>query len=195
MSAVSAVRLVAGREVRERGRSKVFWVGTSVLLAGVAAAIVVPAVLGHHGQQTFRVGTVGAAPPGLVSSVTADAAALGGRAHIRALGSAAAARSALDTQALDLVIEGQTGVLVRGQNTDPAAAGLAHLVARDLAVQARLRAAGLPVGRQLRAFSTAPAPVRSLIPVTPGNQASRAIVSWARSPCPPAARAGGPPRG
>jgi len=38
MSAVSAVRLVAGREVRERGRSKVFWVGTSVLLAGVVAA-------------------------------------------------------------------------------------------------------------------------------------------------------------
>ena len=176
MSAMSAVRLVAGREVRERGRSKVFWVGTSVLLAGVAAAIVVPAVLGHHGQQTFRVGTVGAAPPGLVSSVTADAAALGGRAQIRALGSAAAARAALDTHALDVVIEGQTGVLVRGQNTDPAAAGLAHLVARDLAVQARLRAAGLPVGRQLRAFAAAPAPVRSLIPVTPGTEASKAIV-------------------
>ena len=176
MSAVSAVRLVAGREVRERGRSKVFWVGTSVLLAGVAAAIVVPAVLGHHGQQTFRVGTVGAAPPGLVSSVTADAAALGGRAQIRALGSAAAARAALDTHALDVVIEGQTGVLVRGQNTDPAAAGLAHLVARDLAVQARLRAAGMPAGRLLRAFAAAPAPVRSLIPVTPGNEASRAIV-------------------
>ena len=34
MSAASAVRLVAGREVRERGRSKVFWVGTSVVLAG-----------------------------------------------------------------------------------------------------------------------------------------------------------------
>jgi len=176
MSAVSAVRLVAGREVRERGRSRVFWVGTSVLLVGVVAAIVVPAVLGHHGQQTFRVGTLGAAPAGLRSSVTADAAALGGGADIRAIGSAAQARSALDTHALDLVIEAQNGVLVRGQNTGPAAAGLAHLVARDLAVQARLRAAGMPAGRLLRAFSTAPAPVRSLIPVTPGNQASRAIV-------------------
>src|SRR5215831_15729929 len=174
--AVSAVRLVAGREMRERGRSKAFWVGTSVLLAGVVAAIVVPAVLGHHGQQTFRVGTVGAAPPGLTPSVTADAAALGGTARVRAIGSAARARSALDTQALDLVIEGQTGVLVRGQNTDPAAAGLAHLVARDLAVQARLRAAGLPADQIQRAFSTAPAPVRSLIPVTPGNEASKAIV-------------------
>jgi len=176
MSAASAVRLVAGREVRERGRSRVFWVGTSVLLVGVVAAIVVPAVLGHHGQQTFRVGTLGAAPAGLRSSVTADAAALGGGADIRAIGSAAQARSALDTHALDLVIEAQNGVLVRGQNTGPAAAGLAHLVARDLAVQARLRAAGMPAGRLLRAFSTAPAPVRSLIPVTPGNQASRAIV-------------------
>ena len=68
MSAASAVRLVAGREVRERGRSKVFWVGTSVVLLGVVAAIVVPAMFGRHGQQAFRVGTVGAAPPGLASS-------------------------------------------------------------------------------------------------------------------------------
>ena len=176
MSAASAVRLVAGREVRERGRSKVFWVGTSVLLAGVVAAIVVPAVLGHHGQQTFRVGTVGAVTWGLASSVTADAAALGGTARVRAIGSAAAARSALDTHALDLVIEGQTEVLVRGQNTDPAAAGLAQLVARDLAVQARLRAAGLPEGRIRGALAAAPAPVRSLIPATPGNEACRAIM-------------------
>jgi len=175
MSAVPAVRLVAGREVRERGRSKVFWIGTSVLLLGVAAAIVVP-VLGHHGQQTFRVGIVGAAPAGLAPSVIADAAALGGRARVQAIGSAAAARSALDTQALDLVIEGQTGVLVRGQNTDPSVAGLAQLVARDVAVQARLRAAGLPDGRIRDTFAAAPAPVRSLIPVTPGNEASRAIV-------------------
>src|SRR5262249_41336616 len=176
MSAVSAVRLVAEREMRERGRSKAFWVGTSVLLLGVVAAIVVPAVLGHHGQQTFRVGTVGAAPAGLSSSVTADAAALGGRSHIRAIGSAAAARSALDTQALDLVIEGQTGVLVRGQNTGPAVVGLAQLVARDVAVQARLRAAGVPAGRIRGTFAAAPAPVRTLIPVSPGNQASKAIV-------------------
>jgi len=176
MSAASAVRLVAGREVRERGRSKVFWVGTSVLLLAVVAAIIVPAVLGHHRQQAFRVGTVGAAPAGLLSSVTADAAALGGSAQIRALGSAAAARSALDTRALDLVIEGGTGVLVRGQNTDPAVAGLAQLVARDVAVQARLRAAGVPAGRIRGTFAAAPAPVRSLFPASPGNQASRAIV-------------------
>jgi ABC-2 type transport system permease protein len=176
MSAVSAVRLVAGREVRERGRSKGFWIGTSVWLLGIVAAVVVPAMFGHHGQQTFRVGTVGAAPPGLSSSVTADAAALGGIAHIRAIGSAAAARSALDTHALDLVIEGQTGVLVRGQNTDLPVVGLAQLVARDLAVQARLRATGVPAERIRGTFAAAPAPVRSLIPAGPGNQASRAIV-------------------
>jgi ABC-2 type transport system permease protein len=176
MSAASAVRLIAGRELRERGRSKTFWIGTSVLLLGVVAAIVVPAMFGHHGQQTFRVGTVGAAPAGLTSSVTADAAALGGRAHIRAIGSAAAARSALDTHALDLVIGGGTGVLVRGQDTDPAVADLAQLVARDVAVQARLRAAAGPDGRIRGTLAAAPAPVRSLIPARPGNQASKAVV-------------------
>ena len=165
----SAVRLVAGRELRDRGRSKGFWIGTSVWLLGIVAAIVVPAMFGHHGQQTFRVGTVGAAPPGLTSSVTADAAALGGRAHVRAIGSVTQARSALDAQTLDLVIEGETAVLVRGQNTDQSVAGLAHLVARDLAVQARLRAAGMPAGRIRGTFAAAPAPVRSLIPASPGG--------------------------
>ena len=143
MSAAPTVRLVAGRELRERGRSKAFWITTAVLLLGIVAAIVIPATLGHHGVRTFQVGTVGA-PGGLASSVTADAAALGGRAHVRAIGSVTQARSALYAQTLDLVIEGETAVLVRGQNTDQSVAGLAHLVARDLAVQARLRAAGLP---------------------------------------------------
>jgi hypothetical protein len=177
MSAASAVRLVAGRELRERGRSKGFWIGTSVWVLGVvAAAAVVPAIFGHHGQQTFRVGTVGAAPPGLSSSVAADAAALGGTARVRAIGSAAAARSALDAHALDLVIESGPAVLVRGQNTDPSVAGLAQLVARDVVVQARLRATGVPDGRIRGTFAASPAPVRSLIPASPGNQASRAIV-------------------
>ena len=175
MSAASTVRLVAAQELRERRRSKAFWVGTSVLLLGVVAAIVVPAMLGHHGPRTFQVGTVGA-PPGLASSVISDAAALGGRANVRAIGSIAEARSALGAQTLDLVVEGKTAVLVRGQNTDPSAAGLAHLVARDLAVQARLQAAGLPAGRIPGLVGAAPAPVRSLIPVSPDNQASKAIV-------------------
>ena len=176
MSGASAVRLVAGREVRERGRSKAFWAGTGALLLGVVAAIVVPAMFGHHGQRTFRVGAVGVAPPGVVSSVIADAAALGGRVRVRALGSVAEARSALDTRALDLVIEGGTAVLVRGPNTDPSVTGLAQLVARDVTVQGRLRAAGLPAGQIRSTFSAAPAPVRNLIPVSPGNLTSRAIV-------------------
>lgn len=53
---------------------------------------------------------------------------------------------------------------------------LARLVARDLAVQARLQAAGLPAGRIPGLVWTAPAPVRSLIPVSPDHEASKAIV-------------------
>jgi ABC-2 type transport system permease protein len=176
MSAAPTVRLVAGRELRERGRSKAFWIGTSVLLLGVVAAIIVPAMLSHPGPRTFRVGAIGAAPPGLASAVISDAAALGGVAHVRAIGSAAAARSALDAQTLDLVVEGGTAVLVRGQNTDQSVTDLAHLVARDLAVQARLQAAGLPAGRIPGLIRAAPAPVRSLLPVSPDNEASKAIV-------------------
>jgi ABC-2 type transport system permease protein len=133
-------------------------------------------MLGHHGPRTFQVGTVGTAPAGLAPAVISDATALGGRAHVRAIGSAAAARSALDAQTLDLVVEDESAVLVRGRNTDPSVTDLAHLVARDVAVQARLQAAGLPAGRIPSLVRTAPAPVRSLLPVSPDNQASKALV-------------------
>ena len=177
MSSASTIRLVAGREVRERGRSKAFWIGTCALLFGVIAVIVVPAKLGQHGQRTFQVGTVGAVPGGLASSVISDAAALGGRPDIRAIGSGTQARAALDARILDLVIDGQAGVLVRGENTDQSVADLASLVARDLAVQARLQAAGLPAERIPGLVSPVPAEVRSLIPVSPGNETSKAIVA------------------
>jgi ABC-2 type transport system permease protein len=92
------------------------------------------------------------------------------------MGSAIQARSALAAQTLDLVVEGETAVLVRGQNTNQSVTGLADLVARDLAVQARLQAAGLPAGRILGLVAAPPAPVRSLLPVSPDNEASKAIV-------------------
>jgi ABC-2 type transport system permease protein len=177
MSAASTIRLVAGREVRERGRSKAFWIGTCALLLGVIAVIVVPAKLGQHGQRTFQVGTVGAVPGGLASSVIADAGALSGRAHIRAIRSGTQARAALDARILDLVIDGQAGVLVRGEDTDQSVTDLASLVARDIVAQARLRAAGLPAERIPGLVSTVPAPVRTLIPVNPDNTARRAIVA------------------
>jgi ABC-2 type transport system permease protein len=75
------------------------------------------------------------------------------------------------------VINGQAGVLVRGEDTDQSVTDLASLVARDLAVQARLRAAGWPAGWIPGLVSAVPIPVRSLIPVSPDNTARRAIVA------------------
>ena len=75
MSVASTVRLVAGGEVRERGRSRAFWIGTSILLLGGVAAIALPAMLGRNGNRTFQVGAVGAAPGGLASLVISAAAA------------------------------------------------------------------------------------------------------------------------
>ena len=53
------VGLVAAREMRERGRSKSFLISTVILVLGVAAAVVVPSVLGHDGRPVFRVEIVG----------------------------------------------------------------------------------------------------------------------------------------
>ena len=53
------VGLVAAREVRQRVRGRVFRVATLLMLAGVAAAIVIPAA-NKSNAHTAQVGVVGA---------------------------------------------------------------------------------------------------------------------------------------
>ena len=68
------VGLVAARELRERLRGRAFRIGTLLILAVIAAAIIIPAVRGDK-TDVQRVGVVGALSAPLRAAVVADGSA------------------------------------------------------------------------------------------------------------------------
>jgi ABC-2 type transport system permease protein len=67
--------LVAARELRERGRSRVFLVSVLLMLVGAAGAIVLPALL-DTGPETKDVALTGSAPAELAPALRAQAEAV-----------------------------------------------------------------------------------------------------------------------
>ena len=76
----SDVGLVAAREMRERFRGRIFRVGTLLVLAGVAAAIVIP-TLDKGTSQPQTVGVVGSLPAPLRAIVVSAADSAGTTVH------------------------------------------------------------------------------------------------------------------
>lgn len=66
------MRLVAGREMRERARSKAFRIAWAAVSLGVIAVIVLPSVLSKH--KVKQVGLTGSAPSGLTALIEQGAA-------------------------------------------------------------------------------------------------------------------------
>lgn len=58
------IRLVASREVRERGGSKSFLVSTALTIVGVVALVVVPTFFSSDSTTEWELGVIGAAPEG-----------------------------------------------------------------------------------------------------------------------------------
>ncbi len=99
----SDVGLVAAREMRERFRGKIFRVGTLLILAAVAAAIVIP-TLDKGKPQPQRVGLVGALPVPLRAAVLSSAKSVGDTVRFVSEHDEKAADAALRSGHIDLVI-------------------------------------------------------------------------------------------
>ncbi len=72
MSTWSAVRLVAGREVGEKLRSRAFVLGTLLFLVLVAASVALPALLSDDGPEEYDVAALSPAALTLVEAVPDD---------------------------------------------------------------------------------------------------------------------------
>jgi len=99
----SAVGLVAGREIRERLRSRMFRVGTVIILMVVGAAIVIP-VLTKSKPAPERVGVVGVLPSAMKSALATAASVVGSSVRFTSEFDIVAARRALDAGDVDVVI-------------------------------------------------------------------------------------------
>jgi ABC-2 type transport system permease protein len=158
-AALGDVGLVAGREIRERVRSRIFRVGTVIIVLGVAAAIVIPAIH-KSGSSPQRVGVVGAASPELDKVVASVEKLNGTTARIVAVASVPAAEAGLRSGSLDLVIVDGDHILVDDASTTTDTT--VQTLAQELGVLQAYRHVGLSDTQIAQVARPAPVPVRSL---------------------------------
>jgi len=158
------IGLVAGREVRERLRGRVFRVGTLLVLAAVAAAIVIPTL--HKSTATsYRVGVQGALSAPLRADVTAAGASIGATIELVPEADTAAADGDVRSGRVDLAIVDGRELLVNkaiGTGDTSTQAELVRAVAKVVGIEEAFEAAGLSGAQAAQIAGAKPLPVASL---------------------------------
>lgn len=157
--------LVAGREIRERLRGRVFRVVTLILLAVVAAAVVIP-TLDKGSNATQKVGVV-AGSASLDTALRELARATGVSVDVVHEPDVAAARAALAAGRLDMVVNGAGSILVSNPVSASDASPQARYVrtlSSDLGVQRAFADAGLTPAQAATVARAKPLPVESIHP-------------------------------
>jgi ABC-2 type transport system permease protein len=165
------VGLVAAREFRERARGRAFRIGTLLVLAGVSAAIVIPAILG--GKATIqRVGIAGPLSVPTRAAVVADGPAVGVTVELVAEPNEQAAAADLRTGRIGLAVVGGSRIVTdkaaAASDTSPTAE-LTRAVAGTVGTGEALQAAGLTPAQAGVIAGARPLPVSSLRPGGPGT--------------------------
>ncbi len=111
MTKLQILRLVAGREVRERIRSRAFRISSGVSLAFILAVAILPSVLSDDGLTTYDVGVFGAQSDALAGRLPAVADLGGVAVDVRRLADVAEGRRLVDAGDLDAAVgDGQVVV-------------------------------------------------------------------------------------
>ena len=140
------VELIVRREVHERLTTRVFRIGTLVILLGVAAAVIIP-VIDKGGTPVARVGIVGPTTTLVRPTLAAAGSAQGVKVTISDETSLAAAMSALRAGRVDIVlVDDRYFEVAQGISaTDTSAlATYARSVAHYLGVEKALARQGIP---------------------------------------------------
>ena len=158
------VGLVATREVRERIRGRIFRIGTLLILAVVAAAIVIP-VLRSGKQQAQQIGVVGSVTVPLRAAVVAAGTSVGTTAHLVPEGDLRIAEAKLRSGQLEVVVvDGEKLVVDKSISpTDSSTtAQLVLAVSKTLGVVKAYEAANLSAAQASQLAGAKPLPVTSL---------------------------------
>ncbi|MGD1011312.1 MAG: ABC transporter permease [Acidimicrobiales bacterium] len=160
----SDVGLVAAREVRERVRGRVFRVGTLLVLAVVAGAIVIPVVTRSQ-PQTQQVGIVGELPAPLRATIVASASSIGVKVHLDPEASLDAAKAGLRSGRLEAAIVNSSKIFVNkpiGSDDTSTTAQLVGVVSQNLGLAEAAQAAGITAAQLSELAGAKPLAVRSL---------------------------------
>jgi len=171
--------LVAGREIRERFRGRLFRGVTVILFVVVAAAVVIPTI--HSGSaRSQRVGVVPASAS-LDSELHELAKRVGVSVEFVDVSDLAKGRAALGAGQLDLVVDGARKILVKSplsaSNTSDVARYV-RAVSVALGAQRAFAQAGLTPEQAATVANAKPLPVESIQPVnkTPTTAEATALI-------------------
>lgn len=162
------VGMVAGREIRERVRGRIFRIGTLIMLIAVAAAIIIPTIhSGSSGPTAQTVGIVGGLSPEAEALIDAAGAANEDTVKLVDEPSLAAAKTDLRAGAVDLAIVDSTQILLdrpassKGSDADP---GLVQSAAEYLGVVEAYHSAELTPAQASLITNSKSVAVRTLQP-------------------------------
>jgi ABC-2 type transport system permease protein len=156
MNGVRQAWLVARREMRERSRSRAFQASVVFLIVGVAAMLILPALLKPSG--TRDVGVTGAAPAALAATIAQQGQAAGITARVRPYVSLAAGEQAVRQGQVDVLVAGARRLEWKGRADEQLKAIVTGAI-QLATIRERAAAAGISPGAL--AALLAPAPVTS----------------------------------
>jgi ABC-2 type transport system permease protein len=163
---LGVVGLVAGREIRQRVRGRVFRVATVLLVLGVAAAVVIPAEIKGK-SQAVGVGVVGQSPPSLQPAITSAAVSVGADVHVVSVPDTASAEDSLQSGHLDVaVVEGERIIVKRAPSSGDTSqtATFVRALAQILGARQAMQAAGLTPAQQAQLAGATPLLISGLHP-------------------------------
>jgi len=158
MTGIRQAWLVAGRELRERGRSRAFLASLALMLVAVATAIVLPAVL-DRGPVTKDVGLTGPTPAALGRALKAQGEAVDTPIRLHRYDTVGEGQAAVRDGEIDVLVVDARRLEWRTR-ADEQLQAVATGAIQLLAVQERAAAAG--ISPEQLASLAAPVPVTNV---------------------------------
>lgn len=157
MTGVQQGWLVARREMRERSRSRAFQASVLLMIVGVAAVLILPALL--KPDSTRDIGLTGPAPAGLAATITQQARAADIMARVHPYASLAAGEQAVRQGQVDVLVAGARRLEWKGKPDEQLKAMVTGAI---WSATVRERAAAAGISPAALATLLAPAPVTSV---------------------------------
>ena len=180
MTSWQAIRLVMGREMRERSRSGAFIVSLVMVLLFVAAGLVLPIIFATKDVH-YEVGVLGEGNQPMIEAALALANYEGSEVEttieVVRFDSEAAAERAADTDEVDGVLMNGSELVVRGADGD-AGSDLERLLqrgARSVQIESLVTSGDDEV---VRILTSAPLGVRSLSGADPEENTERTVIAF-----------------
>lgn len=176
MKWMRVVRLVAGREVRERFRSKAFRISCGVSLAFILAVAILPGVLSDDAPTTYDVGVFGQGAEQLGDRLVVVAGQLVGdlAIDVRLLADAAEAERLVESGDLDAAV-GDNRIVV-DRDLGDRLAFVVQEANRQVVAEATLSRAGVPGDVAGRVLTPQPLEVQALDPESDEDTAKEGLV-------------------